>query len=169
MRLAGFNVGNPTSPLPDYCTAGVGGDGPGHTRGLRVRGGGATGGPSSFEVQAVVRELPGSSVEGIGAIPGWVPQYPGSKPANLVARQSGGERTANFNFTTSDDARKVIGWYERELKAAKFTIVGSTVFDDSTAKLSTQDAATGRSILKIRMEPAGSRKVVAIETRDAGR
>jgi hypothetical protein len=60
MRLAGFNVGNPTSPLPDYCTAGVGGDGPGHTRGLRVRGGGATGGPSSFEVQAVVRELPGA-------------------------------------------------------------------------------------------------------------
>jgi len=43
------------------------------------------------------------------------------------------------------------------------------VFDDSTAKLTAQDAATGRSILKIRMEPAGSRKVVAIETRDAGR
>lgn len=169
MRLAGFNVSNPATPLPDHCTAGVGGNGPGHTRSFRLYGGGATGGPSKFEMQAVVRELPGSDIPGPGAIPAWVPQYPGSKPANLVARQSGGERTANFHFVTSDKAQAVIGWYERQLKAAKFTIVNSAVFDDSTAKLAAQDAATGRSMLNIRIEPAGARKVVAIEARDAGR
>jgi hypothetical protein len=45
--------------------------------------------------------------------------------------------------------------------------VGSTVFDASTAKLTAQDA-TGRSILTLRMEPAGGRKVVAVEAREGG-
>jgi hypothetical protein len=168
LRRAGYSIGNPTTPLPGHCTAGFRADGPGRTRSLWMTGGGASGGPSSFEMQAVVRDLPGGPVAGSGAIPAWVPQYPGGTPANLVARQAGGERSANFNFVTADDARKVIDWYERQLKAAKFTIVTSTVFDANTARLTAQDA-TGRSILNLRMEPTGGRKVVAIEARDAGR
>jgi len=96
-----------------------------------------------------------------------VPQYPGSKPANVVTKQEGGERSADFSFTTTDDAKAVIAWYERTLKAARFTIVGSTVFDASTAKLTAQ-GATGRSILNLRMEPAGAQKVVAIGAREGG-
>jgi hypothetical protein len=131
-------------------------------------GGGASGGPSRFTVQAVVRDLPrGGAPGGGGTIPAWIPQYPGSKPANVVTKQERPERSAEFRYTTADDARAVIAWYERTLKDKGFTIVGSTVFDASTAKLTAQDP-TGRSILNLRMEPAGSRKVVAIEAREGG-
>ena len=74
-------------------------------------------------------DLPG----GGGTIPAWIPQYPGSKPANVVTKQEGPERSAEFSYTTADDARAVIAWYERTLKDKGFTIVGSTVFDASTA------------------------------------
>jgi hypothetical protein len=167
LKVAGFSVGKAT-PGRDYCDGIIRADGPGRTRGLTLNGGGAKGGPSRFGVQAVVRQLPGADVAAnAGGIPAWVPQYPGAKPANVVARQEGPERSAQFNFTTADDAATVIGWYERQLKGANFTIVTSTVFDGSTAKLTAQDA-TGRSILNIRMEPAGARKVVAVQARDGG-
>ena len=168
MRVAGFSVGSGASPPPGYCDGIIRADGPGHTRSLSINGGGNIGGPSRFGVQVVVRDLPGAPVTGAGTIPAWVPQYPGGTPGNVVARQAGGERSANFNFATTDDARKVIDWYERQLKAVKFTIVTSTVFDANTAKLTAQDAS-GRSILNIRIEPAGGRKVVAVEARDAAR
>jgi hypothetical protein len=168
LRVAGFSVGNPSTSPPGQCTGAFRADGPGRTRSLSMTGGGRTGGPSSFELQAVARDLPSAPGTGSGAIPAWVPQYPGGTPANLVATQAGGERSANFNFVTADDARKVIDWYERQLKTAKFTIVTSTVFDANTAKLTAQDA-TGRSILNIRIEPAGGRRVVAVDARDAHR
>jgi hypothetical protein len=165
LKVAGFDVVKSTSSA-DHCSGIMRADGPGHTRALNLNGGGAASGASRFGFQAVVRQLPGAPTAGAeGSIPAWVPQYPGSKPANVVSRQEGPERRADFSFTTGDDAQRVIDWYERTLKAASFTIVGSTVFDGSTAKLTAQDA-TGRSILNIRIEPAGSRKVVAIEARD---
>jgi hypothetical protein len=165
LKVAGFNVVGNAGHLQGHCTGIMRADGPGHVRGVNLNGGGAAGGPSQFAVQAVVRQLPGGAAGREAGIPAWVPQYPGSKPANVVTKQEGPERSAEFSFTTGDDARAVIGWYERTLKEARFTIVGSTVFDASTAKLTAQDA-TGRSILNIRMEPAGGRKVVAIEARE---
>ena len=169
LKVAGFNVTGNSSQLQGGCDAIMRSDGAGNLRGLNVMGGGATGGPSRFTLQAVVRDLPGGGVAGGGGtIPAWVPQYPGSKPANVVTKQEGPERSAEFSFTTGDDAKAVIAWYERTLKDKGFTIVGSTtVFDASTAKLTAQDS-TGRSILTIRIEPAGGRKVVAIEAREGG-
>jgi hypothetical protein len=165
LKVAGFNVVGNTDRLV-ACDGIMRADGAGHTRALNLNGGGATGGPSRFAFQAVVRDLPGGAIAGGDArIPAWVPQYPGSKPANVVVRQEGPERSADFSFTTGDDAQKVMGWYERALKEAKFTIVTSGAFDSSTAKMTAQDA-TGRSIVTIRMEPAGPRKVVAIEARE---
>ncbi len=165
LKVAGFDVGGTTNRLA-ACDAIMRAEGPGNTRALTLNGGGASGGPSRWEFRAVVRQLPGVGTAGReAAIPTWVPQYPGSKPANVVSNQAGPERSANFSFTTADDAKTVIAWYERTLKAARFTIAGSTVFDASTAKLTAQDA-TGRSILNIRMEPAGGKKVVAVEARE---
>ena len=165
LKVAGFDVGGTTNRLA-ACDAIMRAEGPGNTRAVTLNGGGATGGPSRFAFRAVVRQLPGGGTAGPEAgVPAWVPQYPGSNPTNLVTNEAGPERSANFNFTTGDDAKTVIGWYERKLKEARFTIVGSTVFDSSTAKMTAQDA-TGRSILNIRMEPAGGRKVVAIEARE---
>lgn len=167
LKVAGFNVTGNVNRL-DSCYAIMRSDGAGNLRGLNLMGGGASGGPSRLTVQAVVRDLPGVGVAGGGgAIPAWIPQYPGSKPANVVTKQEGPERSAEFSFTTGDDAKAVIAWYERTLKDKGFTIIGSTVFDASTAKLTAQDP-TGRSILNIRMEPAGGRKVVAIEAREGG-
>jgi hypothetical protein len=85
----------------------------------------------------------------------------------VVTTQEGPERSPDFSFTTADDAKTVIGWYEGKLKEVGFTIAGSTVFDGSTAKLTAQDT-TDRSILNIRMEPAGGQKVVAIQARRGG-
>jgi hypothetical protein len=165
VKVAGFNVVKSTNGVDD-CDGIMRAEGPGNSRALNLNGGGASGGPSRFAFQVVVRQLPGVGAAGQEArIPAWVPQYPGSTPANVVAKHEGSERTANFNFTTGDDAQAVIGWYERTLTNAQFTIVGSAVFDGSTAKLTAQDA-TGQSILNIRIEPAGHRKVVAIEARE---
>ena len=165
LKVASFNVVGNTDRLV-ACDGIMRADGAGHTRALNLNGGGATGGPSRFAFQAVVRDLPGGAIaSGDARIPAWVPQYPGVKPANVVVRQEGPERSADFSFTTGDDAQKVMGWYERALKEAKFTIVTSGAFDSSTAKMTAQDA-TGRSIVNIRMEPAGARKVVAIEARE---
>lgn len=165
LKVAGFNVVGNTDRL-DACSGIMRADGAGHTRALNLSGGGATGGPSRLAFQAVVRDLPSAApAAGDARIPAWVPQYPGVKPANVVVRQEGPERRADFSFTTGDDAHTVIGWYERVLQGAKFTIVTSSVFDGSTAKMTAQDA-TGRSMVTIRMEPAGARKVVAIEARE---
>ena len=167
LKVAGFNVLN-SMGTADGCSGIMRAEGAGNTRALNLNGGGAAGGSSRLAVQAVVRQLPGGgTASGPAGIPSWVPQYPGSKPANVVTKQEGGERSADFSFTTTDDAKAVIAWYERTLKAARFTIVGSTVFDASTAKLTAQDA-TGRSILNLRMEPAGAQKVVAIGAREGG-
>jgi hypothetical protein len=165
LKVAGFNVLKSTGGA-DGCSGIMRAEGGGNTRALNLNGGGAAGGPSRVAVQAVVRQLSGGgAASGPGGIPSWVPQYPGSKPANVVTKQEGEERSADFSFTTKDDAKTVIAWYERTLKAARFMIVGSTVFDASTAKLTAQDA-TGRSILNVRIEPAGAQKVVAIEARE---
>ncbi|MBI4527494.1 MAG: hypothetical protein HY695_27175 [Deltaproteobacteria bacterium] len=123
---------------------------------------------SSFGVSAVARNFPGQikvTSGGSTPIPAWVPQYPNSAPSNIVAKEQGRERSVEFSFATGDGAQNVIGWYERKLREAEFTIVSSTVFDSSTAKLTAQDAS-GRSILALRMEPAGNRKVVALEARE---
>jgi hypothetical protein len=166
LKVSGFNVVGNAGQLQGNCSSIMRADGPGNTRGVNMNGSGGSGGPSRFAFQAVVRQLPGSGGVGAAAsIPAWVPQYPGSKPANVVTKQEGPERSADFSFTTADDAKIVIAWYERTLKDARFTIVASTVFDGSTAKLTAQDA-TGRSILNIRMEPAGGQKVVAIQARE---
>jgi hypothetical protein len=168
LKVAGFNVVGTTNRL-DACDGIMRAEGPGHTRAMNLNGGGATGGPSRLGVQAVVRQQPGDvTAGGEASVPAWIPQYPGSKAANVVTKQEGPERSTDFSFTTADDAKAVIDWYERRLKDAKFTIVSSTVFDASTAKLTAQDA-TGRSMMNIRMEPAGGRKVVAIEAREGMR
>jgi hypothetical protein len=138
-------------------------EGPGNTRGLRISGSGDNR-TSRFSISAVVRTLPGAS-SAAGSIPSWVPRYPNSAPSNIVANQQGPTLRVNFNFSTDDDAQTVIGWYERTLKEAQFTIVSSTVFDAAMATLTAQDP-TGRSILTLRMEQAGGRKVVALEARE---
>lgn len=165
LKVAGFDVVKSTSSSGG-CSGIMRAEGPGHTRALNLNGGGAAGGPSQMGLQAVARQLPGAPAAGGETdIPAWVPRYPGAKPANVVASQQGPERRVDFSFTTADDAGAVIGWYERQLTSAQFTVVGSTVFDGSTAKLTAQDP-TGRSIVNVRIEPAGGRKVVAIEARE---
>jgi hypothetical protein len=166
LKVAGFKVTSSGIDRTGGCYFIMRSNGAGNIRGVNVMGGRVSGGTSRFTVEAVVRDLPGGGTPGGGGtIPAWIPQYPGSNPANVVTKQEGPERSVEFSFTTGDDAGAVIAWYERTLRDHQFTIVGSTVFDGSTAKLTAQDA-TGRSILNIRMEPAGNRKVVAIEARE---
>jgi hypothetical protein len=167
LKLAGFNVRRDVNTA-DGCTGALDAQGPGRTRWLLVTGGGGTGGPSRFDFRAVVRQLPGAGAAGPAAtIPAWIPQYPGSKPANLVARDDGYERTADFSFTTADAAQTVIGWYERKLKDAHFTIVTSSG-GGSSGQMTAQDT-TGRSILTIQVVPAGGSKVVTIAARERAR
>jgi len=165
MKLAGFNV-QKTSSWTSGCSGLIRGEGPGNTRSLRLNGGGDNR-TSDFGVSAVVRSVPGGESND-ASIPSWVPQYPNSTAENLVSTQAGPERRVAFNFATNDDAQTLISWYESRLKEAQFVIVSSTVFDSSKARLTANDA-TGRSILNLRIEPAGSRKVVAVEAREGVR
>lgn len=162
LKMAGFDITKFFHG--DFgCDGTMRAEGPGNSRGLRLSGSGDRKN-ARYSISAVVRNLPGS-ISNNASMPSWIPQYPNSAPANLQALQQGSERRITFNFMTDDDAKAVIDWYEARLKEARFTIVSVTVFDSGTARLTANDA-TGRSILNIRMEPAGSRKVVALEARE---
>ncbi len=162
LKTAGFDVNQTAGWTNGSCDAILRSDGPGNLRGFSMNGGG--GKDSFFAIRTVVRELEGTAPQTAASVPSWVPRYPGSTPANVVVGSGHGSRV-NFSFQTGDDAKRVIGWYLEQLKSAQFTIVSSTVFDANTGQLTAQNS-TGRSILTIRMESAGDKRVVAIEARE---
>ena len=161
LKLAGFTVVKYAGYTNGYCSSNLNADGPGNVHGIRMSGDG--GNPSSLNVDAVTRDMPGAGPQGAGKAPAWLPQYPGSAPANFVATDSGPEHRIEFNFTTADDAPKIIGWYNQQLRGAGFDIASAGAPDLDYGRLSASKAA---SIVSIRVEPAGGKRAVFIETRD---
>lgn len=96
-------------------------------------------------------------------IPSWVPSYPRSAPKNFTARQSGPERFVSFSFTSQDDARRILSWYQDNLKQLGFTVSMDVVGTNGLLRSNTRD--NSRS-LKIEVSAAGAQNVVLLEIRD---
>jgi hypothetical protein len=98
-----------------------------------------------------------------GGIPAWVPAYPGSVPQGISAQRDGRENFVSFRFTSRDDARRILSWYQDRLRQMGFT-VSMDVFDTKGAlRSNTRDQSRA---VKIDLSAAGGQNVVVLEIRD---
>ncbi len=65
-------------------------------------------------------------IGGAAKVPGWLPDYPGSKPKSIFSARSKDVRTGTFLFTTKDPADHVAQYYRDQLEASGFTIAAET-------------------------------------------
>jgi hypothetical protein len=59
-------------------------------------------------------------------LPSWVPSYPGGTVQGTYDTNNAEGRTAAFTVTTTDDATKVLEWYEAQLKNSGLTVEKTT-------------------------------------------
>ncbi len=98
-----------------------------------------------------------------GRIPAWVPGYPGSVPQGISAQRQGRENFVTFRFTSRDDARRILSWYQDRLRQMGFN-VSMDVFDTNGAlRSNTRDQSRA---VKIEVSAAGGQNVVVFEIRD---
>ncbi len=160
-KVSGFNAVGYSGWTNGYCSLTLNADGPGNVHSIRLNGSGSE---SSSQISAVAieREMPGVSPSNDKTVPSWVPQYRGSTPSNLVVTNFGKEHRFEYNFTTNDDPKTILDWYEQQLRAAQFTLTGHDLWD-AGGRVS---ASKQNYILHLRIETAGSARVVFIEARD---
>ncbi len=172
LKLANFDTSNTAGYTNGYCDATIAARGFGGKRTIRLLGGGR--GPednsSRFTVTVILAEPPGERPTAAAAaqVPSWVPQYPGSTPGNVVVQDFGQEKRIEFNFTTADNNRKIVSWFEQQLKSAGYIVVSSMADDGGYGRL-TANLPGIRGSLMIRVEPANGKEVVFIEAREGMR
>lgn len=176
LKLAGFNV--VTGPLGDDCPNVVRARTPRGEREVNLSGGlrisyNSAGNPVrnteyGFEVVQRGNSNPGSmggarqNTSG-GRIPAWVPAYPGSVPQGISAQRDGRENFVSFRFTSRDDGRRILSWYQDRLRQMGFT-VSMDVFDTKGAlRSNTRDQSRA---VKIDLAAAAGQNVVVLEIRD---
>jgi hypothetical protein len=98
-----------------------------------------------------------------GRIPPWVPAYPRAVPQNFSARQSGREYFVSFTFTTRDDARSILSWYQDRLRQTGFTVTMDVVGTAGALRSNTRDNSRA---LKIEVSAAGGQNVALFEVRE---
>lgn len=103
---------------------------------LESKGSGESG---SFEMKSSTGETVRFGGGADAKVPGWVPNYPGSKPEGTFSSQGGENEGGIFMFKTGDGVKQVLGWYEQALKAAGFRVTTSgnllSAEDDSRRKV----------------------------------
>jgi len=173
LNLAGFSVvkGNNDG---EGCMGVLESHGAGGTRSVNLTGGAMTSG-TRFGIEVVQRNVGGqierprgASQDGDAAvearIPAWVPVYPGWTPENLSLRQSGPEVFLSFTFTTGDEIRKVLSWYEEKLRQEGFRVSMDVVGPSGALRSNTAD---NHRSLKIEASNAGPRNVIMFDVRDS--
>jgi len=60
-----------------------------------------------------------------GAIPAWVPRYPGGSPENCYAVSATDSMTGAYHFKTANKPAAVIAFFEKQLKIAGMTATSS--------------------------------------------
>ncbi len=118
---------------------------------------------TQFTIEVVQRDEARQITASDARIPAWVPAYPRWKPQNVAARESGPERFLSFTFTTGDDARTILSWYQERLKQAGFRADMDVVGTNGALRSNTGDNSR---YLKIEVARAGDVNVVSMEIRD---
>ncbi|MFL6193214.1 MAG: hypothetical protein ACJ75H_03515 [Thermoanaerobaculia bacterium] len=81
------------------------------------------GGVTVTDDKGQVSTLGGNSAQNL---PAWVPSYPGGTVQGTYDTTGAEGRTAAFTVTTTDDATKVLDWYEAQLKNGGLTVERTT-------------------------------------------
>jgi hypothetical protein len=173
LNLAGFNVVKGTND-GEGCMGVLQSQGAGGMRSVNLTGG-ATASGTRFGVEVVQRHVGnqlGSSQGGVerdsnaaaeNRIPRWVPVYPRWTPQNFSARQSGPEYFLSFSFTTSDEIKQVLSWYQEKLRQAGFRVDLDVVGSSGALWSNTPD---NRRSLGIKASSVGPQNVLLLEVRD---
>ncbi|MDQ1469721.1 MAG: hypothetical protein QOJ99_1201 [Bryobacterales bacterium] len=98
-----------------------------------------------------------------GGIPAWLPVYPRWAPQNVSVRQSGPEYFISFNFTSRDDARSILSWYQDRLRQAGFSVSMDVAGTNGALRSNTRD---NNRAVKIEVSAAGGQNVVLMEIRE---
>ena len=126
------------------------------TGGSRVKG-------TSYTVGVVQRNADQTSRATKNEIPAWVPAYPRWDPRNIEGRQSGSDYSLSFTFTSRDDIRSILTWYQDKLKQIGFRVDMDVVGTKGVLRSSTRD---NRRALKIEVSSSGGQNVVLLDVRE---
>jgi hypothetical protein len=177
LKLAGFSVVNGGSHGAEDCVGVMRSHTAGGTREVNLTGGVSARG-TEYEVEVVERggaqggadqrSRPASGTRresgaANGGIPAWLPVYPRWAPQNVSAQQSGSESFISFNFTSRDDARTILSWYQDRLRQAGFNVSMDVAGTNGALRSNTRDNSRA---VKIEVSAAGGQNVVLMEIRD---
>jgi hypothetical protein len=180
LNLAGFSVVK-SGPDQNRCIAVFQSHNPAGTRKVNLTGGiliqergGKPVQMTRYEVEVIQLRETGQSggpnygtgqntKTGNGPIPPWVPSYPHAVPQNVSDRQSAGEHFVSFTFTTRDDARTILSWYQDRLRQTGFTVSMDVAGTAGALRSNTRDNSRA---LKIEVSAAGGQNVALFEVRE---
>jgi hypothetical protein len=91
-------------------------------------------------------------------LPDWVPDYPGSKPQGAVAATGGQSNGGMVHFKTSDDAARVVKFYQEQLGQAGYQVTTPGTTPEGGI-VSGQDEANRRNVTVIVGKSEGQTQV----------
>ncbi len=94
---------------------------------------------------------PGSAAPA-GALPEWIPVYPGTAPRSPVSQKRGGMTQYTFDFATSDPLDKVFQYYQTKMMALGLRCLDCDWKLGAYAKITMQSNQDGR-YFEMRTEP----------------
>jgi len=83
-------------------------------------------------------------------LPSWLPSYPGSQPKAVMSGVTPQGKTAQYTFSTSDSADKVVSFYKDALASGGLRVTNSATFSSGNSTggtVAAQDAGNQRNVL----------------------
>lgn len=110
-----------------------------------------------------IRTEEGTATFGTGDdYPGWLPSYPGASPVALFASRTENESMGTWQFTTADDAAKVVSFFQRELKERGFKITSTTSWQADEGNAGMVMAEDGKRNVMVTVAPHEGRTQVNV-------
>ncbi|HJT89437.1 MAG TPA: hypothetical protein VJ732_16325 [Bryobacteraceae bacterium] len=148
-----------------FCPSQLTAEGPGRTRTVIMSAGHRADG---FMISINVTQrghtgVANGAVAGTVKLPDWVPIYPGTAPEFMNELGGGIERRISYSFRSTDDAKKVISFFEQRLTSLGFHVnSGYTV---STGAYAHSTMAEGR-VFNVQAAPPGAGPMFHVELVD---
>ncbi len=98
-------------------------------------------------------------------IPSWVPSYPGATPTGNFSMQGADGANGSFGFTTSDDTKHVLDFYQQALSAAGFKITNNMTSNTPTGSggmVAAENESTKQTVVASVSQEGGGTKVGVI-------
>ncbi len=173
LKLAGFSVVLSTRSGDEDCVHVMRAHTAGGEREVNLSGGPritySAGNPvrnTEYEVEVVQRGGSGTRQKeeaANGSIPTWLPAYPGWVPQGISAKRDGAETFISFRFTSRDDAKRILSWFQEKLRQMGFNVSMDVFGTNGALRSNTRDQSRA---VKIEVSAAGAQNVVLMEIQD---